>query len=269
MPAGNVLSQTDGLGNVTTTRYNNLEQQVSTVPRARSCRSLRATAAFNNLPQTPGVPRTFTVYVQASSAPSDGSDYSISESGSASPALVTSISATTPLGEGWYELGTITLGESDTSSTLTVHYSGSGVTNVCLVQPMSAETYTPTGLVASQTNGNGGVTNFTYDALGNQTSESDPAPDPTAPTVRPVTSDVYDALGRVTAETDPLGARRRRTPTPPVKCTTPQPTRISPATRWPPGKARRSPRIPPPPIRRKPGLSVTCRLVMTSPAAPP
>ena len=170
-PAGNVLSQTDGLGRVTTTGYNNLEQPVSTA-QGQVVPLTSGTAAFNNLPQTPGVPRTFTVYVQASSAPSDGSDYSISESGSASPTLVTSISATTPLGEGWYELGTITLGESDTSSTLTVHYSGSGVTNVCLVQPISAETYTPTGLVASQTNGNGDFSVATYDALGEATAAS-------------------------------------------------------------------------------------------------
>ena len=202
--ASNVVSQTDGLGNVTTYGYNDLQQQVSSsqgqiVPLASG------SAAFANLPQTPGVARTFTVYVQASSAPVSG-DTTITENGTASPTLSFSGSSATPLGSGWYELGTVTLGSGDASSRLTVAYSGSGVTRVGVVQQTSADTYTPTGLVASQTNADGGVTNYGYDVLGEQTSDTGPAPNPSAPTVRPVTSDVDDAIGRVTSITSPLSA---------------------------------------------------------------
>ena len=149
--------------------------------------------------------RTFTVYVQASSVPTSGSNYTITENGTATPTLTFVGSLTTPLGSGWYELGTVTLGSSDLSSKLTVSYSGSGVTQIGLVQPPSDDTYTTTGLVASETNGNDGVTNYGYDALGEQTSETAPAPNPNVPNVRPVATVVYDAIGRVTAQTDPLG----------------------------------------------------------------
>ena len=78
-------------------------------------------------------------------------------------------------------------------------------TEICVVQQVSGTTYTPTGLVATSTNANGGVTTYGYDALGEQVSEADPAPNPAAPAVQPVTTDVYDPDGELTAETDPMG----------------------------------------------------------------
>ena len=115
-------------------------------------------------------------------------DTTITENGTASPTFTFSGSSATPLGSGWYELGTVTLAAGDASSRLTVAYSGSGVTHVGVVQQTSADTYTPTGLVASQTNADGGVTNYGYDVLGEQTRIPVPPPTP-APTVRPVTSE--------------------------------------------------------------------------------
>ena len=199
---GNVLSQSDSLGNVTTYGYNSLEEQVSSaegqiVPVAGEA------AAAENLPQTPGQARTYTVYLQSASSPAGS--YTVTDSSGLSLPWNPEISAATPLGSGWWEAGTVTLPAGDASSML--GFSGSGLgsaTELCLVQQVSADAYTPTGLVEAETNANGGVTNYTYDAVGDQVAESDPAPDPAVPGVRPVTRDVYDALGRETAVFSPL-----------------------------------------------------------------
>ena len=92
------------------------------------------------------------------------------------------------------------LDATDTSSTLTFPNLGSA-TQICLVQQVSAETYTSTGLVAGETDADGNTTTYSYDADGNQISETGPEMQAGQPT----TTDVYDALGRVTAEIDPLG----------------------------------------------------------------
>ena len=56
-------------------------------------------AVFNNLPQAPGLARTYVVYVQSSSAPANnGSGYTITENGTASLTLSFVGSATTPFG---------------------------------------------------------------------------------------------------------------------------------------------------------------------------
>ena len=85
-----------------------------------------------------------------------------------------------------------------------MNYSGSGLTQVCLVQQVAAATYTPTGLFATQTNADGTVTSFGYDAVGNETSVDQPDP-ATGSAGGPTTTYTYDALGRVTGETDPRG----------------------------------------------------------------
>ena len=168
--ASNVLSQTDGLNDVTTFAYNDVEQETST-SQGQIVPLVSGSAPLANLPQTPGVARIFTIYVQASSTPS-GSDTTITENGSDTPAFTPGVSSTTPLGAGWYELGTVTLAAADASSALTVGYSGGGVSEVCLVQPMSGVSYTPTGLVSSQTNGNGDISVSSYDSDGDPTSAS-------------------------------------------------------------------------------------------------
>ena len=201
---GNVLSQTDGLGNVTTYAYNNLEQQVSN-SRGQILPVASQAATFANLPQTPGAGRTFTVYVQSSSTLTSGS-CTVGDNNTVTPTFTGNFSANTPLGNNWYELGTITLDVGDASSTMNFSALPSAAAQICLVQQVSAATYTADGLVASATNADGGVTSFGYDAVGDQVSQADPAPDPNAPAVRPVTSTVYDALGRVTATMSPLAS---------------------------------------------------------------
>jgi YD repeat-containing protein len=158
----NVVSQTDGLNRVTTYAFNNVEQQTAS-SAGQTVPLVSGSATLPNLAQTPGNARTFTIYVEGS-ATSSG-DTTITDSASGSPTFTYSGSSATPLGNGWYELGTVVLAASDTSTSLTVAYSGGGETNVSVVQQMSADSYTPTGLVSSETNGNGNISVSTYDAV--------------------------------------------------------------------------------------------------------
>ncbi len=78
------------------------------------------------------------------------------------------------------------------------------MTEICLVEQVSGTTYMPTGQVDTATDGDGNVTTYSYDQVGNELSETDPAPNPLQPTIQPVTNYVYDALGRQTAIFSPL-----------------------------------------------------------------
>ena len=123
-------------------------------PASPTCRRRRA------IPRGPS-----PIYVQASSAPSSG-DTTITDSGTGTPDLHLQRSLRRrPWAAGGTNWARSALAASDTSSTMTVAYSGGGVTNVCVVQPMSGETYTPTGLVSSETSGNGNIGVSGYDAV--------------------------------------------------------------------------------------------------------
>ncbi len=123
------------------------------------------TATFANLPQAAGQTRSFAIYVQSSAAPASGS-CTLAENGTASPTLVFSGSASTPLGSGWYEVGTVTLGTADNSSALTVNYSGSAVvTAATLLEQTSTMVYNAQEDLLSTTDALGDVTASTYDGL--------------------------------------------------------------------------------------------------------
>ena len=117
-------------------------------------------ASFAKLPQTPGQARSYTAYVESSSVPSG---YQISGNGSHGLSWQ-SASNPTPLGNGWYELCTVSLPANDAASKLTFSYLGSGVTNVCLVQ----QTYDVMGDMLSLTDPDGNTTSWTYDGLGRE-----------------------------------------------------------------------------------------------------
>jgi YD repeat-containing protein len=76
--ADNLLSTTDPMGNISAAGYDDLDRPVTTSQGQAAAvdPSLHA-AMFASLPQSPGMERTYTVYVQASSSPpSDGTGYS-------------------------------------------------------------------------------------------------------------------------------------------------------------------------------------------------
>ena len=184
--ASNVLSQTDGLDNVTTYGYNELEQQTST-SQGQIVPVSSGSATINNLPQTPGLGRTYAVYVQEASF--DGS-YTVDDNLNGSPTWTPApAGSTTPLGSGWSAAGTIALCGGDHSSTLTFPGSLGSATEICLVTQVSGETYTPTGLLCNETDADGGVTTYGYDAVGDELSETDPAAQAGSPT----TNYVFDA----------------------------------------------------------------------------
>ena len=81
---------------------------------------------------------TFTcleVYVNFTLAPASGYT-TITHSDWGSPTFTFSGSAATPLGSGWYLLGTVTLAAGDRDLTVTVNYSdsGTGVSQVTLLE---------------------------------------------------------------------------------------------------------------------------------------
>ena len=80
--------------------------------------------------------------MNSTSAPASGYT-TITDSDSGSPTLSFSGSAATPLGSGWYLLGTVALGAGDLHSTVTVNYSdsGTGVSQVTLLEQTSATVY--------------------------------------------------------------------------------------------------------------------------------
>ncbi len=111
---GNVVSQTDGLNNVTIDGYNSLEQSVST-SQGQIVAASGGAAAVYNLPQTPGQSRVYTLYALSSTSLSPCS-CTPSDSDSANPPQFSGGFLTaTPLGTGnyWYELGTVNLNKND------------------------------------------------------------------------------------------------------------------------------------------------------------
>ena len=127
----NPLSVTDALGNVSATTFDNLDRSITT-SQGQSVPLASGAATFSNVPQVPGQNRTFAVYVNA--APGSG-ETTITDSDSGSPTFTFSGASTTPLGSGWYLLGTVTLAAGDLSSTVTVQYSGSGVAGSACSRP--------------------------------------------------------------------------------------------------------------------------------------
>ena len=259
--AGDLLSQIDALGDVTAYGYDGFgRQQTSWAGQILSGSGAgNSPCTFQNL--SPNSNDTYDLYVFLGEAPAAGwqASYNVSDGQGTLGLDQTPTGAPMPFGAGWYLLGSVTLPTGDTSSALTVAYTGSGAApqKVCLLEQVSATAYdalgnvltttdalgnvttylyndmggikqatepdpvtglcdsgspvtqylyTPTGQLETETDPLVGVTTYTYDALGEETSVTGPAPDPSQPNAnRPVTSYVYDDLGRETAQIDPLG----------------------------------------------------------------
>lgn len=69
---------------------------------------------------------------------------------------------------------------------------------------MATYVYDDRGRILSVTNGDGGTTNYAYDAQGNLSTVTSPTNNDAG--TRPVTSYLYDSLGRVTSKRSPVGS---------------------------------------------------------------
>jgi hypothetical protein len=95
-----------------------------------------ASVTFQNLPQTPTLTRSYVIYA---TWPSDAIEYYFSDSGSGGTGGLSSYGGTygdmsftpidasnTPLGNGWYELGILSLDAADLTSEVTVTTASGG-----------------------------------------------------------------------------------------------------------------------------------------------
>ena len=195
---GRVTADTDALGNTTAYTYQfGGDTDAVTTLQGQTLAAVSGSATFNNVAQVPAAERTFTIFVQSSTAPVSG-ETTVTDSNSGGPAFSFSGSATTPLGSGWYELGTVTLAIGDTSSSVTVTYSGSGVTQVALVSQSSLDTYDADGNLLTDVDALGNTTTYVYNDLGQPAQvEVDSEPPELGP--------VFDKAGNVASTTDLMG----------------------------------------------------------------
>ena len=211
--AGRVASTTDPDGDVTAYGYNDLGQQTQT-SQGQIESSPGPAWTFSNL--APNSLGAYDIYVYFSATPSNNSwqgDFTVTDAngnsvGIAPPAPGTD-PAVTPLGAGWYLLGSvIATGAADTSLTVTdSNQSGAGfAAKAGLLEQTSSTTYDADGNVLTQTDALGNTTTYTYDTLGRQTTVTGQNPtSQSAQSGGPVTTYQYDLSGAVASATDSLG----------------------------------------------------------------
>lgn len=209
---GNVTATIDPLGRVTATGYDGTDRQVASYQgqvmndsgpsySISTGSNTTATWTFSNL--SPSNWLTYDIYVDMGSSDAGlEADYSAAD-GDGTFTRASDLTDT-PLGTGWYDLGTVAVLASTSAVTVTYSVTGAGTpaSGVCILQQTSATAYDAAGNVSTTTDALGSVTTNSYDALGQETSVSQPAAQSGQ---HPVTQTIYDADGNVTATIDPLG----------------------------------------------------------------
>ena len=210
---GNVTATIDPLDRVTATSYDGSDRQIASYQGQIITSSGRGytsapnpTWTFSDL--SPNSQLTYNVYVELPAGIELSgywpAVYSVSGGGGSAIAAAT-IDPTVPsMGAGWQLLGSVTV--SATTCSLGISYTGGSAdapTAVCLLQQTSTTVYDAAGNVYSATNALGNTTTYTYDSLGQQLEEIQPAASPAA--AQGVTQTIYDADGNVTATIDPMG----------------------------------------------------------------
>jgi len=137
-----------------------------------------ASTTFDNLTLTPGHSRSFEIYVHLTTAPSGDwrSAYSASDAGSLT--ITSATAANTPLGSGWYDLGSVTLGSTDASTSVQLVYpSGSAPDQVCMVGYSDRDYYNGAGELTEKLDRDGRATTYQYDGVGREVAENCGVPD--------------------------------------------------------------------------------------------
>ena len=220
-PNGNEVALEDPDANVTTWAYDGLGDQTQS-SQGQIIATGTGSWTFDNLTLTPGLARSYEVYVQLASAPTSSSgwqnDYTVT-----ADSFVASTSTIT-LGGGWYELGVATL-TTDTTSSLTVSYTpgSGGPTGVCLVGYSNQDSYDAAGELTETIDRDNRATTYQYDGIGRETSENWYATSDTSGSPTETISYTYDATGQ-------LARRPITTMAPPLR-----PLRRTPIRMTPPG----------------------------------
>jgi len=169
---GNVTAATDALGRVTASSYDDAGQQTA----GYQGQVLSGSGSWNFTNLTPNNQLSYEIYVQSSTPPSPGwqEDYFVT----GGTLTRTTNPTDTPLGDGWYDLGSVEVSVSTSALTVT---GGSVSTQVCLMQQTSATAYDADGRVTATTDALGRVTASFYDALGRDTNTTTRARSRTPP----------------------------------------------------------------------------------------
>ncbi len=164
----NERSSIDPMGNVTATSYDGDNRPVTTSQgQVHAADPTFHSAAFENVPQAPGMARTLQIYVVSDDG--DPDDYSFSDTAGSIGADFNYVGGdSTPLGSGWFYLGYLALPAGDTSSTVTISNLDHDVSQYALLQQTAAITYNAAGEVYSTVDGLNRVTAAAYDGTTNE-----------------------------------------------------------------------------------------------------
>ena len=169
----------DPNGNVTTRKYDldagGEAGLTITTAQGPSAAVSSDSATFNDLAQNPGNDRVYTVYVQSSGTVTDGSISASDGYSGTQPSFASS--TVTPLGSGWYSIGTLTLVADDGSSDLTasgITLTGGSATRIALVSQAGVSVYDPNSNLLSSEDALGNTTSFTYNAVNEPSQQTDP-----------------------------------------------------------------------------------------------
>jgi RHS repeat-associated protein len=200
--AGNQVALVDPVGNVTTWAYDGLGEATQS-SQGQILAAASSPVAFNNLTLTPSQSRSFEVYVHFATAPGSNWQSAYSASDGSGTLTITAANGTAPqLGGGWYDLGSVTLGSSDASSSLQVAYSSGSPDQIALVGYSDQEQYNGAGQLTEKVDRDGRATTYTYDGLGRETQENWFSSTNTSGTPAETLSFAYDSAGRLHSATD-------------------------------------------------------------------
>ncbi len=202
---GNETALIDPDGNVTTWTYN-AQGQVTQSFQGQALAAGSGSTTIGGLSLT-GDQRTFEIYVYFASPPGSGwqEAFSVSDSTASDAGALPITPATgtaSPLGDGWYDLGSISLPSTDASTAVQLAYSGAAPLQVCLAGYANYDYYDAAGELTEAVDRDGRATTFQYDNCGRETVESWYPTSNTSGTPTETITNVYNAADLLLSATD-------------------------------------------------------------------